>query len=531
MKRWGLFGLLFVFVLSCESKKEKNAFLFILSFDPLEYFTTALGSGLTVDTSDPLDTGAAPLPAVSAATIVNASGTGFVVSAAVDIITTPDQIDTEAVANLNDSGRQAFVSVAQQNIRSCAGLGLFSNVTCSLGGFIVDIGSVLSTATGLVSLQIGGTNLDGDSVSSNALEARKYILRLVSADAGGIIGANSFVEHNDKLYFNAKIGAIESFLISYDGATLNQVVNLGGNQNVDSVPLASHSGKLLFDGNDVGNARNLYAYNGTTVNKILDLNGAAGDVIGGTASFGGSLYVSVAGGTLISNIYRYNGTTFDQMTSDATNSSEIVGAADDGVYYFLDTGDVNDGIYRLNPTATFPNRRVTNDSFGHEDSEYFVLNGKFYFTAEYSGNDQIFMVDGDTVKRVASFAMTNISVYNNVAYGIINEGGFNNLYRYTGTLFERLNPDSVRLSQEPFNAPVYASSTGVYFVRDPVHGGGNANELFRYNARRIERLLSLESDVFASTSIRSFKEYKNEIYFSATTVADDAKLYKLELQD
>jgi len=531
MKRWGLFVVLFVFILSCESKKEKNAFLFILSFDPLEYFTAALGSGLTLDTSAPLDTGAEPLPAISAATIVNASGTGFVVSDATDIITALDQIDTEAVANLNDSGRQAFVSVAQQNIQSCSGLGLFSNVTCSLGGFIVDIGSVLSTATGLVSLQVSGVNIDGDSVSSNTLEARKYILRLVSASLNGISDVQRFVEHDDKLFFNANTDASNSFLISYDGATLNQVVNLNGPQNDDAFPIASHAGQLLFLGNDVGAANNLYSYNGTTVNKILDLNAAAGDIIGGTASFGERLYISAAGaGT--SNIYRYNGTTFDQMTNDALNSSEIVGAADDGVYYFLNAANPNDdGLYRLNPNAASPNRKVTNVSFDHANSEYFVLNGKFYFTADFGGNDFTYMVDGDAVKRVASFAMTGISVYNNVAYGIITEGGFNNLYRYTGTLFERLNPDSVRLSTQAITSPVYASSTGVYFVRDTDTGGGTANELFRYNARRMERLLSLETAVGAGASVRRFKEYKNEIYFSATSGATDTGFYKLELQD
>lgn len=531
MKRWGLFVVLFVFILSCESKKEKNAFLFILSFDPLEYFTAALGSGLTLDTSAPLDTGAEPLPAISAATIVNASGTGFVVSDAADIITTLDQIDTEAVVNLNDSGRQAFVSVAQQNVQSCAGLGLFSNVTCSLGGFIVDIGSVLSTATGLVSLQINGVNLDGDAVSSNILEARKYILRLVSASVNGITDAQSFVEHSDKLYFNANTDATNSFLIAYDGATLNQVVNLNGPQNDDAFPIASHAGQLLFRGNDVGAAYNLYSYNGTTVNKILDLNAAAGDVIGNTASFGERLYISAAGaGT--SNIYRYNGTTFDQMTNDVLNSSEIVGQADDGVYYFLNAAvSTNDGIYRLNPNAAIPNRKVTDNTFDHTNSEYFVLNGKLYFTADYGGNDQTFMVDGDAVKRVSSFAMTGISVYNNVAYGVINEGGFNNLYRYTGTLFERLNPDSVRISSQAIATPVYASSSGVYFVRDTDTGGGTANELFRYNARRIEKLLSLETAIGAGTSIRRFKEFKNEIYLSATSGATDAGFYKLELQD
>lgn len=531
MKRWSRWVFIFLLLAACESKKEKNAFLFILSFDPLDYFSASssdFGSGLNLDTADVINSAGDGTSSLVVTTITTASGAGFVLSDSTNLITTPDSLDTEAYVDLNDNTRQAFISVASQNINSCSGAGVLASVTCSLGGFIIDIGSLLSTATDVVSLQISGINRDGDGVSSNALSAQKYILRKVFSDASGITDAQNFIVHDDKLYFNANTDVSNSFLMSYDGSSLKQVLDLGGTAVDDAFPLKSFSEHLLVSANDVGSAYTLHSLAGTTLNEIIDLNAGAGDSIGNSVEFGGNLYVSIAGsGT--SNIYRYDGTDFDQMTNDATNSSLIRTAADDGVYYFLDAAVAsNDGLYRLNPNAAIANRKVTDNSYDHSASEYFVLNGDLYFTAFYGGNNQTFMVDGDTVKRVASFAMTGISVYNNVAYGIIDEGGFNNLYRYTGSVFERLNPDTIRLSETPVTTSILATASGVYFVRDPDPSAGTSNELFRYQSRRFERLFSMEN-IAAGASTQRIFEYNSEIYFTAYTGAQ-GNLYKLELQ-
>jgi hypothetical protein len=531
MKRSARWVFVFLLLAACESKKEKNAFLFILSFDPLDYFSassTDFGSGLNLDTADVINTAGDGISAIGAATITTATGTGFVLSDSTSLITTPDRLDVEAYFNLNDNTRRAFVSVASQNINSCSGAGVLASVTCSLGGFVIDIGSLLSTATDVLSLQISGINRDGDGVSSNTLSAKKYILRRVFSIASGITDAQNFVVHDNKLYFNANTDVSNSFLMSYDGSALSQVVDLGGGAVDDAFPLKSFSGQLLVSANDVGAAYTLHSLEGTTLNEIIDLNAGAGDAIGTSVEFGGDLYISIAGsGT--SNIYRYDGTRFDQMTNDLVNSSLVRAAADDGVYYFLDAAvAANDGLYRLNPTAAIANRKVTDNTYDHSASEYFVLNGDLYFTAFYGGNNQTFMVDGDTVKRVASFAMTGISVYNNVAYGIIKEGGFNNLYRYTGTVFERLNPDSIRISENPVTTSILATASGVYFVRDTDPLAGNSNEFFRYQSRRFERLFSSDNVAAGSSTQRIF-EYNSEIYFTAYTGAQ-GNLFKLEAQ-
>lgn len=526
MKSWGAYFFLLILLFACESKKEKNAFLFILSFDPLDYFSTAsddFGSGLNLDSGSVITTPGDGSAAVSVASILSQDGAGLLVTDSADVVTSLTTADIEAFFNLNSNGRQAIVSVAQQNVQSCYGIGAISNVTCSLAGFAVTIGSSLFSSDGQVDLQIGGTNLDGDPVSSNTLTAKRYKLRRVSA-AAGVYDAQSFVTHNSKLYFNGNADASNSYLVSYDGTELKQVANLGGTQNDDAFPIASYGGNLILSGNDVNNAYNLYKYNGTTITKIIDLNGGSGDTIGKAVEFDGNLYVSIAGaGT--SNIYRYNGTSFSQITNDAVNSSLIVAVADDGVYYL---GGAAPSLYRINPGDSVPNRRITDATFGHSGYEYFVLGGKLYFTALYGGNDQMFMVDGTDVKRVSAYAMTNISVYNDVAYGIRTESGLRHLYRYTGTDLERLNPDSITLSNEPSDTPVLATASGVYFVRDTVEGSGNVNELYRYQSRRFEKLFSLEG-VAAGTTVARMYEFADELFLSMSGGSE--RLFKIELQD
>lgn len=525
MKKWGRWAFVFLLLAACESKKTGNAFLFILSFDPLDYISansSDFGSGLNLDTGDLITTATDGTSTITTTTIVATSGTGFLQSDASNMISSADSLDTESYIDLNDNTRQAFISVASQNINSCAGTGVLSAVTCSLGGFAIDIGSLLSAASDVVSLQINGISRDDDTIGSNTLTGKKYILRKVFSDASGITDAQSFVVHDEKLYFNARVSG-SSYVMSYDGAALSHVVDLDGGLADDSYPLKSFDDQLLIQANDVTGYQ-LHSLSGTSLEKIIDLNSGNGDTIGDSVEFGGDLYITLAGaGT--SNIYRYDGTDFDQITNNGANSV-IKAVTADGVYYHLD----GSGLYRLNPSAATANKRVTDATYTHTNSEYFVLNGALYFTAVYGGNNQTFKVEGDTIKRVmANLAMTGISVYDNVAYGLVDEGGFFNLYRFTGTIFERLNPDSIRLSEDSLPTPkILATASGVYFVRDPNTSGGSANEVFRYQSRRFERLFSLEN-IAANTSTNRFFEYNDEIYFTAYT-ASQGNLFKLELQ-
>lgn len=535
MRKWGL-GLvlgLTIFAVACNEKKEGNAFLFILSFDPLEYFDIdSSSSGLTVDPSGVITLAGTGQVPVDGPIANPPTPGGRLATVATNLL--PDDLDTETVVDLSDNTREAFVSVAQQNVESCAGMGAFASVTCSLSGFAIDIGDALKAATSLVSIQISGANVDGDGVASNTLYGKRYSVRRVSAtNPAGTTGdrVGGPMTFSDKLYFTTNTTDANSTLVVYDGTTLKQVLNnvvtvspyagaqLGTNLIVQAAPNGGPS------------ANQLYVYNGTTGARLLSTAAGTAETIAGSAVFEDDLYMSILIGAGNYDIYSYDGTNVYRYTNDSSHEF-ILGQTTKGVFYYAAT---QKAIYLLDPGASEKNTRVTSTAIDFPGLTgapvSFVINDTLCFNGETDSSSQvgIFCVKDAEVIRQSNFTFSDVSVYNDIAYGISGT----DLYKFDGTTFERLNPTAIQISSNPGPTQVLATSDGVYFTN---RSAANGNEFYRYRQRRFEKLFNFKDlpPTGQNTTANNLFEHGGEVYFTAnggTLTPPSESLYKIELRD
>lgn len=522
MRRWGWL-FLFPLLIGCEDKKEGNSYLFLLSFDPLEYYDVDVSGGVSFINLTPAESALTDTHAVPELTKLDPAGPGLDMPANTPPV--PDMLDTISTVDLTVNSREAFIDVVDRNMSNCSTTGIFTSVTCSLEGFVIGIGDALKTATDIVDIKITGSNIDDDGVESNTLEGKHFQLNRVSninADTESD-DVRNLVSLGDTLYFNANTTNANSYLMAYDGIAIRRLTNFPGSLEDNSLPLTTFNDQLIIIGNISTTIEKLYRYDGTNFINFLNVNGLATDVVGTFTTFSNSFYVSVAPTAGVFNIYRYDGTNTYQMTQLA-ESALIRGATSDGVYYHR--GGAINALYRLNAAATVPNLRVTPAGFDFTNSLFFTINDKFYFSAT-NATPGIFIAETAKVQRISDLNIRSVSVYNNIAYMVASDS---NLYKFDGTKFERLNPDSIIVSSAPAPSEILATANGVYFVHDPPPAGGNVNEMYRYKSRRFERLHTFNNAVANSTTQRMV-EHDGELYFApaVTGAANHQKLHRLKL--
>jgi len=546
MKRWS-FLLAIPFIMSCNTSNTSGAFLDIDTLDSAELVkSNSPGTGITPDNTAPIVPGTASIGTTTDSSVsAPASPTPYILDTSTAEEVSIGGALNPTVLDLSQDDRIAQFQVNSSYITSCEGLGVISNIECSLAGFFVDLSQVYLNATTSQSIRISGTTSQSLSVESNIYVAKLYSVKKVSNNSAPVTDdVRNLVVFGSKLYYTAldNTGTRRSYV--FDGSTVKLFSEITGGGADNMTPLIVYGGKLILNGEVGSPALNkIFTYDGTNLiqvsNIFTGLNDTIDTAFGNFVEFNSKLYFTVDdpnASPSTANIYSFDGTNFQKITEfNLGSGTYIVPKSATSTYlYFTESNGTNDTLYSINPGASaVAIKQITDSNFAMTTNTdtYFILNGALYFSGAYTGdpNPTTFKVDESLgkIERVVDptnpIRLSKVATSNNIAYGMVS-GGANPLYRFNGGEFEQISPSTCQVQDLGRSSVLDITADGLYFTCTPGTTG-----LFRYHNYKVEELIPDYTVIQSGADISNTVYFNNEYYFVVNS-ASDKSLYRIELQ-